>query len=90
MKNMQQSLVVPAVPDLNEEGACRENAEHSCCCSATAHLGRDVLGAQLCFHVGVIQLADERVCPGLARVDGHMHVVLPMPLPPFLFTTCNT
>ncbi len=49
-----------------------------------SHLGRDVLGAQLRLDVRVIQLADEGVRPCLAGVDGHMHVVLPVPLPPLL------
>ena len=47
---------------------------------------RDVLGAQLSLHVGVIQLADEGVGPRLAGVDGDVHVVLPMPLSPLHIT----
>ena len=49
-----------------------------------SHLGRDVLRAQLCFHMGVIELADEGVCPGLTCVYGDMHVVLSVPLSSFL------
>ena len=48
------------------------------------HLRRDVLGAQLGLHVGVVELADEGVRPGLAGVDRYVHVVLPVPLPPLL------
>lgn len=48
------------------------------------HLWRDVLCAQLCFHMRVIELADEGVCPSLARVYGDMHVVLSMPFSSFL------
>ena len=33
--------------------------------------------------MGVIQLTDEGVCPGLAGVDADVHVVLPVPFPPF-------
>ena len=48
------------------------------------HLGRDVLGAQLSLDMRVVELGDERVGPGLAGVDGDVHVVLPVPLPPLL------
>ena len=48
------------------------------------YLGRDMLCAELCFHMRVIELADEGVCPRLAGVDRDVHVVLPMPLPPLL------
>ena len=48
------------------------------------HLGRNVLSAQLGLHMGVVELADEGVGPGLAGVDGHVHVILTMPLPPLL------
>ena len=40
--------------------------------------------AQLSLDVRVIELADEGVSPGLARVDGDVHVVLPVPLSPLL------
>lgn len=48
------------------------------------HQGRDVLCAQLSLDVGVIQLADEGVGPGLAGVHGDVHVVLAVPLPALL------
>ncbi len=50
----------------------------------SAHLRRDVLCAELCLYMRVIQLADEGVRPRLAGVDGHVHVVLTMPLSPLL------
>ncbi len=45
-----------------------------------------MLGAQLCLHMCVVELADEGVSPCLAGVDGDMHVVLPMPLSPLHIT----
>lgn len=48
------------------------------------HQWRDVAGAQLSLDVRVVELADEGVRPRLAGVDGDVHVVLPVPLPPFL------
>ena len=42
-----------------------------------------MLGSQLSLNMCVIQLTDESVSPGLASVDADVHVVLPMPLPPF-------
>ena len=36
-----------------------------CCGCCAAHRWRDVFGAQLRLHVGVVQLRDECVCPGL-------------------------
>jgi hypothetical protein len=39
--------------------------------------------------VGVIKLTDEGVSPGLAGVDGHVHVVLAMSLPPLLRADSN-
>ena len=31
----------------------------------------------------IIQLTDESLSPGLTGVDGDVHVVLPVPFPPF-------
>ena len=50
----------------------------------TAHRGRDVADAELRLDVRVVELADEGVRPRLAGVDGDVHVVLPVPLPPLL------
>ncbi len=49
-----------------------------------AYQGRDVAGSQLGLHVCVVELTDKGVCPCLAGVDGDVHVVLPVPLPPLL------
>ena len=49
-----------------------------------AHRGRDVADAELGLDVRVVELADEGVRPRLAGVDGDVHVVLPVPLPPLL------
>ena len=51
---------------------------------AVPYLGWDMLCAELCFHMRVIELADEGVRPCLAGVDCDVHVILPMPLSPFL------
>ena len=48
-----------------------------------------MLGAQLGLHMGVVELADEGVGPGLARVDGDVHVVLPVALPPLSIAAEN-
>ncbi len=50
----------------------------------TSHQGGDVAGAQLGLHVGVVEFGDEGVRPRLAGVDGDVHVVLPVALPPLL------
>ncbi len=34
--------------------------------------------------MSVVELRDERIRPGLRGVDGDMHVVLAMPVPPLL------
>ena len=49
---------------------------------SAAHGRGDVFGAQLGLDVGVVELGDEGVRPRLAGVDGDVHVVLPVPLPP--------
>ena len=51
---------------------------------AVPHLRRNMLCAELCFNMRVIELADESICPRLAGVDRDMHVILSMPFPPLL------
>ena len=46
--------------------------------------GRNVLCPELGLDVRVVELGQKRVRPRLGRVDGHVHVVLPVPLPPLL------
>ena len=48
-----------------------------------------MLGPQLSLDMSVIQLTDEGLGPGLTGVDGDVHVVLPMPLPPFCLSHCE-
>jgi len=43
-----------------------------------------VADAELGLDVRVVELADEGIRPRLAGVDGDVHVVLPVPLPPLL------
>ena len=54
------------------------------------NLRRDVLGSQLCFHVSVVQLADEGVGPSLAGVHGDVVVILAVPFPPLSITAKRT
>lgn len=49
-----------------------------------------MLGPQLSLDMGVIQLTNEGLSPGLAGVDGDVHVVLPVPFPPFCFSHCES
>mmetsp|Transcript_8963 Transcript_8963/g.24141 ORF Transcript_8963/g.24141 Transcript_8963/m.24141 type:complete len:221 (-) Transcript_8963:937-1599(-) len=46
--------------------------------------GRDALGPELGLHVRVVELVQECVGPGLGGVDRHVHVILPVALPPLL------
>ena len=45
-----------------------------------------MLCPQLSLNMSVIELADEGLSPCLTGVDGDVHVVLPMPFPPFCFS----
>ena len=77
--------------------ACSRQVGHQQCSSSTskteglqhAHGRRDVADAELRLDVRVVELADEGVRPRLAGVDGDVHVVLPVPLPPLLIVFIN-
>ena len=51
-----------------------------------SYLRGDVFGSEFSLHMCVIQLADERVCPGLTCVQRDVGIVLPMPLTAFCVT----
>ena len=45
-----------------------------------------MLCPQLGLDMSVVELTDEGLGPGLTGVDGDVHVILPMPFPPFCFS----
>mmetsp|Transcript_14265 Transcript_14265/g.30892 ORF Transcript_14265/g.30892 Transcript_14265/m.30892 type:complete len:386 (+) Transcript_14265:490-1647(+) len=74
-----------------ERGVVAEHNDAACAADvALNHLlavqrGRGVPHAQVRLDVRVVELRDEGVGPVLSGVGLHVHVVLPVPLPPLLF-----
>ena len=45
-----------------------------------------MLCSKFSFNMSVVQLADESVSPGLTCMHTDVHIILPMPFPPFIIT----